>query len=144
MKIFRILAGLAIVALLASCASRSERPEVGGFVTYGLYFASLPSDPTVTFSLSLSQNKTYTKRRHKDDCLLSETGGIWNADHEGLEFHMDRLRHRGDCDSAWEEKNEKKVSRRFIRGMSAASFELLDDGDGYMEPEWLTFRKRNL
>ncbi len=142
MNPYLMTAVLTFGLLLSSCAKRPERPIAGGYLTYGIYHAVSESDSSVTFSLSLGQNGSYSKKRSKDGCLLSETGGKWNADHEGLEFQMHQLRHRPDCDSPWEERNDNRVSRRFIRGMTATSFELLDDGEGYFDTEWLTFRKK--
>jgi hypothetical protein len=147
MKIRPIIAILLIPALgvLAGCARKVSRTANFGtpqnVLSYGVYTATT-LDSGLSVKLSLNQNGTYSKKKFQGSCYLMEYKGDWTCDNESIDFMLQEIRHRPDCNSeTWETEKAGRSTRRLIRSVTTTSFELLDQ-DEATSAEWIKFVKR--
>jgi hypothetical protein len=73
---------------------------------------------------------------------MMEYKGDWKCDNESIEFALEEIRHRPDCNSeSWQTEKTRKQTHRMIRSVTTTSFELLDQ-DSTTSAEWIRFVKR--
>lgn len=133
-------------ALLASgCARNVSRTANFGtpdnVLSYGVYTATT-LDSGLSVKLSLNQNNTYSRKKFQGSCFLFEYKGEWKCDNESIDFSLQEIRRRPDCNSEnWQVDKVEKNTHRLIRQVTTTSFELLDQDDSSSD-EWVKFVKR--
>lgn len=138
---------LLILALgaLAGCARKVSRTANFGtpenVLSYGVYTATT-LDSGMSVKLSLNQSGTYSKKKFQGSCYLMEYKGDWKCDNESIDFTLEEIRHRPDCNTeAWVTEKVGKSTHRMIRSVTTTSFELLDQEDA-SSAQWIKFVKR--
>ena len=72
---------------------------------------------------------------------MSESKGDWKANNEVMEFRLQEVRQRPDCQTEqWTTEKSDKVTERNIRNITPNSFELLDQEES-TSAEWVKFVK---
>src|SRR5882672_7744049 len=98
------LAALALLSLfaIAGCARKVSRTANFGtpdnVLSYGVYTAAT-MDSGLSVKLSLNQNNTYSKKKFQGSCFLIEYKGDWKCDNESIDFRLQEIRHRPDCNT---------------------------------------------
>jgi hypothetical protein len=143
----RIPAAALFLALgvFSGCARNVSRTANFGtpdnVLSYGVYTAT-SLDSGLSVKLSLNQNGTYSKKKFRGSCFVMEYKGDWKCDNETIDFALEEIRHRPDCNSeSWQTEKTAKQTRRMIRSVTTTSFELLDQ-DSTSSAEWVKFVKR--
>lgn len=137
---------LAFAAMLfAGCARKVSRTANFGtpdnVLSYGVYTATV-LDSGLSVKLSLNQNNTYSKKKFQGSCFLMEYKGEWKCDNESIDFNLQEIRTRPDCDTEnWQVQKAEKNTHRLIRMVTTSSFEVLDQEDATSN-EWVKFVKR--
>jgi hypothetical protein len=109
-------------------------------LSYGVYTTST-LDSGFVVKLSLNQSGTYTKKKFRGSCLLMEYKGGWKCDNEAIDFTLQEIRHRPDCNTEeWQTEKVGKSTRRMLRSVSTNSFEVLDQDDT-TSAQWIRFVK---
>jgi hypothetical protein len=140
------LLACALAGLVATgCARKVSRTANFGtpdnVLSYGVYTATT-LDSGLSTKLSLNQNGSYSKKKFQGSCFLIEYKGEWACDNESIEFSLQEIRRRPDCNTEeWRADKVEKHTRRLIRSVTTTSFELLDQDD-VSSDEWVKFVKR--
>jgi hypothetical protein len=109
-------------------------------LSYGVYTSST-LDSGFMVKLSLNQSGTYTKKKFRGSCLTMEYKGDWKCDNEAIDFTLQEIRHRPDCNTeAWQTEKVGKSTRRMLRSVTTNSFEVLDQDDT-TSAQWVRFVK---
>lgn len=139
------LAGSLVLAALLGCAKGGKTATFGSgedLLGYGEYTATAPNAAGHLIRLKLNQNDTYIRKKYLGACQISESKGEWNASNEVVEFRLQEVRQRPDCQSGqWTTEKSDKVTERNIRNITPSSFELLDQEES-SSAEWVKFVKR--
>jgi Ser-tRNA(Ala) deacylase AlaX len=99
-------------------------------------------DSGLSVKLSLNQNNTYSKKKFQGSCFLMEYKGEWKCDNESIDFNLQEIRTRPDCNSEnWQVQKAEKSTHRMIRMVTTTSFEVLDQEEATSN-EWVKFVKR--
>lgn len=134
----------ALLMALAGCAKGGKTATFGSgqdLLGYGEYVAQTMDPTGHKLKIKLNQNNTYTKQKYQGACLLVETKGEWKSTNEMMEFSLQEIRRRDDCDSeAWQTEKTERVVERNIRNITPKSFELLDQEE-QSSAEWVKFVK---
>jgi hypothetical protein len=70
-----------------------------------------------------------------------EYKGGWKCDNEAIDFTLQEIRHRPDCNTEeWQTEKVGKSTRRMLRSVSTNSFEVLDQDDT-TSAQWVRFVK---
>jgi hypothetical protein len=133
------------LGIFAGCARNVSRTANFGtpdnVLSYGVYTATA-LDSGMSVKLNLNQNGTYSKKKFLGSCFMMEYKGDWKCDNESIEFALEEIRHRPDCNSeSWQTEKTRKQTHRMIRSVTTTSFELLDQ-DSTTSAEWIRFVKR--
>ena len=73
--------------------------------------------------------------------MLVESKGEWKGDEQEIEFRLQEVRIRPDCDTEdWQVEKKDLTSPRMLRNVTTRSFELLDQ-DENTSAEWQKFVK---
>jgi hypothetical protein len=144
---FTLVAALVCYAgFLSGCAKHGSRTASFGssddLLSYGVYSAQSQDASGMATKLSLNQNNTYSRKKFQGACLLAENKGEWKADHDAIEFRLQEVRKRNDCNSEdWRvEKVDRSISR-MLRNVTTKSFDLLDQEED-VSAQWVRFIKR--
>jgi hypothetical protein len=136
---------LAGLLFLAGCAKGGKTATFGSsedLLAYGEYSAQTPNASGHMIRLKLNQNGTYIRKKFLGTCQVSESKGEWSATNEVVEFRLQEIRQRPDCQAGeWTTEKSDKVSERNIRSITPTSFELLDQEET-SSAEWVKFVKR--
>jgi len=141
-----ILLSVFFAASLIGCAKHDNRVANYGTpdeaITYGVYSAQTQDGNGFATKISMNPNHTYSKKKFQDACLRMEYKGEWKYLGESLEFHLQEIRKRGDCNSEdWQVDKQDAVNPRIIRNVTTNSFELLDQEED-KPATWVHFKKR--
>jgi hypothetical protein len=132
------------IVVLAGCAKGGKTATFGSgedLLAYGEYSAKAPNASGHLIRLKLNQNGTYIRKKFLGPCQVSESKGEWSATNEAIEFRLQEIRQRPDCQSEqWVSEKSDKVSERDISNITPTSFELLDQEES-SEAEWVKFVK---
>lgn len=146
MTIRPTIAVLISFAVLAGCARKVSRTANFGtpenVLSYGVYTAT-SLDSGLSVKLSLNQSGTYSKKKFRGSCYVMEYKGDWKCDNESIDFTLQEIRHRPDCNTeAWETEKVLKNAHRQVRSVTTTSFEILDQEDTTTSAQWVRFVKR--
>lgn len=144
-KAVLLAAGLSAVLFGASgCAKGGKTATFGSgddLLGYGEYVAQTMDPTGHMIKIKLNQNNTYVKKKFLGPCLLVESMGEWKSTNEVMEFRLQEIRRRDDCNTeAWQTEKPNKVSEKDIRNITPKSFELLDQEE-QSNAEWVKFVK---
>jgi hypothetical protein len=138
------LLSFVLPASMVGCAKASKTATFGSgedLLGYGEYSAQTMDANGFMARIKLNQNNTYVRKKFKGPCLLSESKGEWEATNEMIEFKLQEIKHRPDCETeAWQTEKSEKVTERNIRNITPRSFELLDQEET-SSAEWVKFVK---
>lgn len=133
-----------LLACLGGCAKGGKTATFGSgedLLGYGEYSAQAMDANGFMARIKLNQNNTYVRKKFKGPCLLSESKGEWKSTNELIEFKLQEIRHRPDCETeAWQTETADKVTEKDIRNITPKSFELLDQEE-QSSAEWVKFVK---
>src|SRR3954470_13494267 len=93
--------GLAAFLLLLPGCTRKITRTAGtpdNILPYGVYTATV-LDSGLSVKLSLNQTNTYSKKKFQGSCFVIEYKGDWSCDNDAVDFHLEEIRHRPDCNT---------------------------------------------
>lgn len=135
---------LALAMALAGCARGGKTATFGSgedMLGYGEYSAQKVDATGHMTRIKLNQNNTYVKKKFLGPCLLVESKGEWEATNEMIEFKLQEIRQRPNCDTEqWQSEKSDRRTERNLRNITPKSFELLDQEEN-SSAEWVKFVK---
>lgn len=141
-----LLIGSFFLLGMMGCAKHNSRVANYGTpdeaITYGVYSAQVQDGNGFSTKLSMNPNHSYSKKKFQDACLRMEYKGDWKYLGESVEFHLQEIRKRNDCNSEdWQVDKQDVTNARIIRNVTTNSFELLDQEED-RAATWMRFQKR--
>jgi hypothetical protein len=133
----------ALALALCGCYKGGKTATFGSaedMLGYGEYSSQQDASGQMT-RIRLNQNNTYVKRKFQGRCLLVESKGEWEATNEMMEFKLQEIRQRPNCDTEqWVSEKSDRRTERNLRNITPKSFELLDQEEN-SSAEWVKFVK---
>jgi hypothetical protein len=134
----------ALSGCLTGCHKGGKTATFGSgedMLGYGEYSAQKVDASGHMIRIKLNQNNTYVKKKFLGPCLLVESKGEWEATNEMIEFKLQEIRQRPNCDTEqWQSEKSDKRAERNLRNITPKSFELLDQEEN-SSAEWVKFVK---